>query len=149
MKTFRTLACVATMLAAAGPALAADQIFHPEENEVILDTFDGHPYWELQAVCAGHYGATANYFAKLGDAAKASAAEAAGVAALDAAVDLISHDRGIDTNAATRIAEPIVQAGGRMTAKALREEGTGDQGRWNYWRSFCIDAKVAFNRASR
>ena len=59
------------LLAAASPALAADQIFHPEESEVILETFDGRAYWELQAICAGHHGATANYFARQGERAKA------------------------------------------------------------------------------
>ena len=149
VKTFRTLACVAMMLAAASPALAADQIFHPEENEVILDSFDGRAYWELQAICAGHHGATANYFARRGESARASASEAAGVAAFDDAVRQIRADRGIDANAATRIAEPIVQVGGRLTAKGLREDDLASGGQWNYWRSFCIDAKTAFNRASR
>lgn len=136
------------LLAAASPALAADQIFHPEESEVILETFDGRAYWELQAICAGHHGATANYFARQGERAKASAAEAAGVAAFDAAVRQIRHDRGIDANAATKLAEPVVQVGGRVTARGLRENGLASNGQWNYWRSFCIDANIAFNRAS-
>ena len=149
VKTFRTLGCVAMILAAASPALAADQIFHPEENEAILDTFDGRAYWELQAYCAGYHGATANHLARIGETARASASEAAGVEAFDAAVSQIRHDRGIDANAATKIAEPIVQVGGRVTARTLREDGMSSTGRWNYWRSFCLDAKVAFNRASQ
>ena len=149
MKTFRTLVCVAMVLAAASPALAADQIFHPEENEVILETFDGRAYWELQAMCAGYHGATANYLARRGDSVGAGASEAAGVAAFDDAVRLIRHDRGVDANAATKLAEPVVQVGGRVTAKGLRQDGMAVNGQWNYWRSFCLDAKVAFNRASQ
>ena len=148
MKTFRTLVCAAMLLSAASPALAADQIFHPAENEVILETFDGRAFWELQAVCAGYHGATANYFASRGDTAKANASEAAGVKAFAAAVRQIRHDRGVDAPAATKLAEPIVQVGGRVTAKGLREDGMAANGQWNYWRSFCIDADVAFNRAS-
>jgi hypothetical protein len=148
LKTFRTLGCVAMLLAAASPALAADQIFQHAEGELILDAFDGRPFWELQAYCAGYHGATANHLARLGDNAQASAAEAAGVAAFDDAVRQIRHDRGIDANAATKVAEPVVQIGGRVTAQSLRQDGMAPTGRWNYWRSFCIDAKVAFNRAS-
>lgn len=148
MKTFRTLGCLAMVLAAASPALAADQIFHPVENELILDSFDGRPFWVLQAYCAGHHGATANHYARQGESARAGAAEAAGVAAFDDAVRQIRHDRGIDADAATKIAEPVVQVGGRVTAQSLREDGMAPTGRWNYWRSFCIDAKAAFNRAS-
>lgn len=148
VKTFRTLGCVAMLVAAASPALAADQIFHAEDNEVILDSFDGRAFWELQAICAGHHGATANFLARRGETARASAAEAAGVAAFDDAVRQIRADRGIGANDATKIAEPVVQVGGRVSARALRADGMATNGQWNYWRSFCLDAKVAFNRAS-
>jgi hypothetical protein len=146
MKPLRALVCIAAIAAAAGPALAADLLFHAGDGEEILANFDGKPYWELQAMCAGHHGATANYFARQGERAKASASEAAGVAALNDAVRQIRHDRNLDEAAATKVAEPIVQVGGRATAEALRTEGTRADGRWNYWRSFCIDAGTAFRQ---
>lgn len=151
MKTLRTLAMAAMLLAAASPALAAEQIFHETDGPEILSDFDGKPIWQLQAVCAGFHGATANYYARTREPAKASASEAAGLAALNQAVAKIRRDRGLDEAAATRVAEPIVTVGGRAIAEILREDGipaSGVAGRWNYWRSFCIDAKDTFNRVS-
>ena len=151
MKSLRTLALAAMLLAAASPALAAEQIFHEADGPEILSDFDGKPIWQLQAVCAGFHGATANYWARNRDPAKASASEAAGVAALDQAIAKIRRDRGLDEAAATRMANSIVTVGGRAIAEILREDGIPSSsagGRWNYWRSFCIDAKDTFNRVS-
>ena len=151
MKSLRTLACAMAALAvAAGPALAAEQLFNKGDGPEILSDFDGKPLWELQAVCAGFHGATANSYQRNGDAAKASASEAAGVAALNDAVAKIRHDRSLDEAAATRVAEPIVTTGGRAIAEILRADGASvrPDSRWNYWRSLCIDARSTFNRVS-
>jgi len=151
MKSLRTLACALVALAvAAGPALATEQLFHKADGPEILSDFDGKPLWQLQAVCAGFHGATANYYQRNGEAAKASASEAAGVAALNDAVAKIRRDRNLDDAAATKVAEPIVTVGGRAIAEILRTDGvpSNGSGRWNYWRSFCIDAKATFNKVS-
>ena len=67
MKTLRALACAALIAAAATPAQAGDLLFRAEDGEAILSNFDGRPYWELQAFCAGFHGATANYYDRRGD----------------------------------------------------------------------------------
>lgn len=153
MKTLRALACAASiagMLAsAATPAAAGDLLFNAADGEPILANFDGRPYWELQAFCAGFHGATANYFDKKGDASQAQAHETSGVSALNDAVRQLRRDRGIGEAEALRIAQGVVTVGGRHTAQELRNDGTIPNGRWNYWRSFCIDAKTAFRNAAR
>lgn len=153
MKTMRALACAASiagMLAsAATPAAAGDLLFNADDGEVILSTFDGRPYWELQAFCAGFHGATANYYDQKGDASRAQAHESSGVSALNDAVGQLRRDRGISEAEALRVAQGVVTVGGRNTAQELRADGTASHGRWNYWRSFCIDAKAAFTSAAR
>lgn len=149
MKTMRAAVCSIAMLAAAAPAMAGDLLFQKDQGEEILSSFDGRPWWQMQAYCAGYHGATANYWAERGEAAKARASEAAGVDALNSAVSQLMRDRRIDNAAATKLAEETVVVGGRTTAQALRAGGTVSNGRWNYWRSFCIDAKAAYIRAAR
>lgn len=149
MKTLRALASAALIAAAATPALAGDLLFQAEDGEAILSNFDGRPYWELQAYCAGFHGATANWFDKKGQVDKAKASEAAGVAALTDAVRQLMRDRGLSAGDAEKAAAPVVTIGGRTTAESLRADGMISSGRWNYWRSFCIDAKAAFVRAAR
>ncbi|MBX7247933.1 MAG: hypothetical protein K1X35_02665 [Caulobacteraceae bacterium] len=147
MKSLRVLACVAAIVAA-GPAAAAEQVFHADDGPEILSTFDGKPLWQLQAMCAGFHGATANYYARVGETAKAKASEAAGLAALNDAVDKIEHDRNVTEKEAMQTANQVVTVGGRAVAEMLRIEGTAPTGRWNYWRSFCIDARDTFHRVS-
>jgi len=153
MKTVRaivTAALIAPMLlGAATPALAGDLLFHADDGEAILANFDGRPYWELQAYCAGFHGATANYWDKKGESDKARASEAAGVSALNDAVKQLMRDRGVTAAAAEKTAAPVVTIGGRTTAESLRADGMVSSGRWNYWRSFCIDARAAYRAAAR
>ena len=153
MKTMRALACAASIAgmiaSSATPAAAGDLLFHAQDGEAILATFDGRPYWELQAFCAGFHGATANYFDKRGDANRAKAHENSGVAALSDAVGQLRRDRGVSEADAVRIAQGVVTVGGRKTAEELNSGGTASSGRWNYWRSFCIDANTAFRSAAR
>ena len=149
MKTMRVLASALTIAAAAAPAIAGDLLYDKTQGEEILSEFHGRPYWEMQAYCAGFHGATANYWAKRGESARSKAAELSGVAAFGRAVAQIRRDRGIDENGAVKAVEPAVQVGGRVTTQALREDGTISSGKWNYWRSFCIDADAAFVRAAR
>lgn len=149
MKTLRAFVSAALIAAAATPAMAGDTLFHAEDGEEILANFDGRPYWELQAFCAGYHGATANHWDKKGESAKAQASEAAGVAALNDAIRQLMRDRGVSAPEAEKTAAGVVTIGGRTTAESLRESGTLSSGRWNYWRSFCIDAKAAFVRAAR
>ena len=150
MKALRALGLASMIVAAATPALAAEQIFHKGDGPEILSEFDGKPLWQLQAVCAGFHGATANYYARMGETAAAKAAEAAGVAALNDAVIKIRRDRSLNQADAEKVAQSIVVIGGRATAQILRSDGigTGPGNRWNYWRSFCIDAKDTFHRLS-
>ncbi len=155
MKTMRVLttaAAAALVVATAGAApaaAAADLIFTKDQGEEILSTFDGKPWWQMQAYCAGFHGATANYFDRQGERSRAKAAEAAGVDALNTAVRQLMRDRGVSAAEATKLAESAVQVGGRTTAQALNQDGTASFGQWNYWRSFCIDAKAAYVRAAR
>jgi len=149
MKTLRAIAAAALIAAAATPASAADLMFHAEDGEAILANFDGRPYWELQAYCAGFHGATANWYDEKGKGPEAKASEAAGVSALNDAVKQLMRDRGISAADAEKAAAPVVQIGGRTTAQTLRADGMISSGRWNYWRSFCIDAKAAFTAAAR
>jgi hypothetical protein len=148
MNSLRALGFAAALLAAASPAIAADQLFHAEDGPEILSTFDGKPVWQLQAMCAGFHGATANYWDKRGESAKAKASELAGVAALTDAVQKIERDRKVSETEAVAAANEIVTVGGKAVTEMLRVDGTSTTGRWNYWRSFCMDASDTFRRVS-
>lgn len=149
MKAGRIMAAAIAMAAAAGPALSADLIFRKDQGAMILETFDGRPYWEMQAYCAGVHGASANWFSRQGDQKRSRSHEQAALESLNYAVSQLQRDRGISADQATKLAEPVVQMGGRRTAEALRTAGASSRGTWNYWRSFCIDAKAAYVRAAR
>jgi len=149
MKSIRVLAGALAIAAAAAPALAGDLLYDQTQGEAILSEFHGRPYWEMQAYCAGFHGATANFYERRAQRSKALVSEQAGVAAFSRAVAQIRRDRGIDEKAAIKEVEAAVQVGGRVTTAALRQDGTATTGKWNYWRSFCIDADAAFIRAAR
>lgn len=149
MKPLRVLACAAALASAAAPALSADLVFRKEQGPLILETFDGRPYWEMQAFCAGVHGASANWFSRRGDLTRSQGHEKEALGAFQDAVSRLRRDRGISEAAATRLVEPVVQMGGRRTAEALRVSGLDVKGQWNYWRSFCVDAKAAYVRVAR
>ena len=149
MKTLRVLACVLALAGSATPALSADLVFRKDQGPMILETFDGRPYWEMQAFCAGVHGASANWFSRRGDLTRSKTHEKDALGAFQDAVGQLRRDRGISEAAATRLVEPVVQMGGRRTAEALRVSGLDVKGQWNYWRSFCADAKVAYVRMAR
>jgi len=149
MKRMRALACALALAASVTPAVAGDLLFRKEQGPLILENFDGRPFWELQAYCAGVHGASANWFARKGETDKVQGYERAGVEALNDAVRQLQRDRKVSADAATKLVEPVVQMGGRRAAEALRISGTVNDGQWNYWRSFCADAKAAYVRAAR
>ena len=148
MNTLRILAAAAMLTAAAAPATAADLIFKAEGKPEILASFDGRPYWEIQAYCAGFHGATANWYSRSGETSKASASEQAGVAAFTRSVARLRSDRGIDEKTAVPLVESALRVGGRRTTEALRADGMHVRSQWNYWRSFCIDAEAYFLRTA-
>jgi hypothetical protein len=131
-------AVIAGALLAAGSAGAADLVYRNSDSASILTDFDGRAVWELEALCAGHYRATAAYWTARGKADRARAARVQSAAATNDVVSQLERDRGItDRNEALHVGAPVEQVGFRVTEKALARDAVSPDGEWNYWRSVC------------
>lgn len=145
MRTRLYAAVLAFALALSGVADAGDRLFVNVDDKSILSDFDGRAVWELQAMCAGHYRATAAYWSTRGRAERSRAARLQAAAATDDVVAQLRIDRGLtDRNEAIRTAAAVEQVGFRASEKALARDGVSPDGRWNFWRSVCLAAKRVY-----
>lgn len=145
MKSRFTVLMVAAALAAGGPAAAADRLFQNTDDESILTDFDGRAVWELQAMCAGHHRATADYWKGRARAERARAAQLSSAQATDDVVAQLRRDRAIaDRDQAIGTAASYEQVGYRLTQQALARDGVSPDGRWNFWRSVCVAARRVY-----
>jgi hypothetical protein len=141
------LAALASLaiLGAAAPAAAADRIYDRREGELILADFHGKTYWEVQALCAGFHRATAAYWLDRGKRDKARLEQIASAQATNRVVVQLQRDRGfMERSEAVSLAAPSEQVGWRLTRAALAKDGADEDGEWNFWRNFCVEADRAF-----
>jgi hypothetical protein len=126
----------------AGSALAGDLTY--PGGSLLTEGLAGKPYWVIQARCAGLFGATSNFYADKGDAARAEAARTLGVSFFRQAVDRVMQDRGVGRAAAIEALSPGVIAGRTEARTALDAAGDGPGSTWNFARSACLDVQDAY-----
>jgi hypothetical protein len=144
--TFRlaALAVIAT-LTVATPSAAADRLYDRHDGDLILTDFEGKTYWEVQAMCAGFHRATAAYWLDRGKRDRARLEQIASAQATNRVVLQLRRDRGpMERNEAILLAAPSEQVGWRVTRAALSKDGVDQDGEWNFWRNFCVEADRAF-----
>jgi len=126
---------------AAGAATAQDRIFDGSNATPLIEYWKGKPVWQLQAHCAGVFGALSNHHAEAGNEAEASYAKRMGLQFLDGAAGQLMRDRKIDRKAAVAEAAKYVN-GGRAVGEQAIAESEGDLQSTtpaNYRRSECLD----------
>lgn len=134
----RTLPFLTLMtLALATPAAAGDLLY--PGGTLLSEGAVGKPVWEIQAECAGLFGATSNVLGQRGDTQGSEAAKARGVVFFQDAVERLMRDRGISRAAAVAAASPPVDAGRAGTLQSIRNGGFGPRSGWNTARSICLD----------
>lgn len=133
------------ILAVAPPAGAADRLYDRHDGELILTDFHGKTYWEVQAMCAGFHRATAAYWLERDKRDKARLEQIASAQATNRVVLQLQRDRGtMARSEAVQLAAPSEQVGWRLTLAALAKDGADQDGEWNFWRNFCVEADRAF-----
>lgn len=133
------------ILGAAAPAAAGDRLYHRQDGDLILTDFEGKTYWEVQAMCAGFHRATAAYWLDRGRRDRARLEQIASAQATNRVVVQLQRDRGaMERSEAIRLAAPSEQVGWRVTHAALAKDGADQDGEWNFWRNFCVEADRAF-----
>ncbi|HYE44674.1 MAG TPA: hypothetical protein VEA44_02765 [Caulobacter sp.] len=130
---------VCAPLALAGqPALAADMVMPRGAATGLTESDVGKPYWVLLSQCAGMFSAAYSVHSSSGDADKAEADKLVGTAMLNAAVDRLVRDRGLDRKTALAMASEHLAAG-RETGSEIIARGTRSRSPWNAQRSACMD----------
>ena len=139
-----SLSLAAATVFAAQSALAADMVLSKRTASTLIEDNVGHPFWSLQAQCAGAFGATYKYHMTKNHPQQADEDKGLGVAMLDDAIARLQVDRGMDRAAALAIAVPEVEYGRTVAQKMLDERGTAPDSRWNFYRSTCLDIEQAY-----
>lgn len=139
----RMLAVAAVLAAVALPAQAGDLVLAKDQTTDLSEPLAGTPYWVITAQCAGVFSAA--YKAASGEGrADAEEIKAKGVAMLNAAVERLVIDRGLDRKAAMALASSEF-AGGARSGDEVMLNGFGRGSRWNLQRSVCLDVYDAYS----
>ena len=135
---------LATCVAAfAGPALADDLLLSKADATDLITSDIGKPYWQMEAQCAGVFGAAYAWNMDRHAQKEADLAKDAGIALLNQSVARLEIDRGLDQPSALNLAAEEVETG-RATAKiGLERQGAGPQSYYNIMRSACFDISDA------
>jgi hypothetical protein len=120
------------------PALAADMVMPRGAATGLTETDVGKPYWMLLSQCAGMFSAAYSVHSSRGQAEEAEADKTVGTAMLNAAVDRLVRDRGLDRKAALALASEGLAAG-RESGNEILARGTRSRSPWNTQRSACMD----------
>jgi hypothetical protein len=123
---------VAPVTLGAAPAAAADLVMNKGAASALTETDVGKPYWILHAQCAGVFSAGFAYRGEESD-------KTTGVAMLNASIDRLTRDRGLDRKAAMVLASEQLAAGRAMGDELLSRGGAKSTGPWNLQRSACLD----------
>ena len=123
---------IAPMTLAAAPAAAADLVMSKGAASALTESDIGKPYWILHAQCAGVFSAGFAYRGEETD-------KATGVAMLNASIDRLTRDRGLDRKAAMVLASEQLAAGRAMGDELLSRGGAKRNAPWNLQRSACLN----------
>jgi hypothetical protein len=123
---------IAPVTLGATPAAAADLVMSKGAASALTESDVGKPYWILHAQCAGVFSAGFAYRGEETD-------KATGVAMLNASIDRLTRDRGLDRKAAMVLASEQLAAGRAMGDEMLSRGGAKRNAPWNLQRSACLD----------
>ncbi len=147
----RTMAAaLATAVAAiAAPALADDLVLSKADATALIESDVGKPFWQMEAQCAGMFGAAYAYDMDRNQKKEADRSKDTGISMLNEAVARLEMDRGLDQPTALNLAAAEVETG-RATAKAaLDRQGAGPTSYYNFMKSACYDISEAQRRRAR
>ncbi|HEY5412625.1 MAG TPA: hypothetical protein VIJ94_18045 [Caulobacteraceae bacterium] len=130
----------------AGPAFADDLLLSKGDATDLIASNVGKPYWQMEAQCAGMFGAAYSFDVDRHKPAEADRAKASGISMLNEAIGRLQADRGIDQPAALNLAAQEVEVGRAGAKTALERQGAGPGSYYNWMRSACFDISDAQRR---
>ncbi len=147
----RTMAAVlaTTIAASAAPALADDMVLAKRDATALIESNVGKPFWQMEAQCAGMFGAAYAFDLERRHQAEADRSKDAGIAMLNEAVARLQTDRGLDQPTALNLAAEEVETGRASAKVALDRQGNGPTSYFNFMKSACYDISEAQRRRSR
>jgi hypothetical protein len=148
-KMAAVLACGIVAAGVAAPALADDLLLSKNDATPLIDSNVGKPYWQMEAQCAGMFGAAYAYNVDRRQKAEAEQSKDTGISMLNEAVARLEMDRGLDQPTALNLAAPEVEVGRESARVALERQGTGPATYFNWIKSACYDISEAQRRHAR
>ena len=147
----RTMAAVlaTTIAAIAAPALADDMVLSKRDATPLIESNVGKPFWQMEAQCAGMFGAAYAFDMDRRQKNEAERSKEAGVAMLNEAVARLEMDRGLDQPTALNLAAEEVETGRAGARVALERQGSGPMTYFNFMKSACYDISEAQRRRAR
>jgi hypothetical protein len=140
---------LATVVAAiATPALADDLILSKGAATDLIQSDVGRPFWQMEAQCAGMFGALYAYQMDRHAKGEADRARDQGISMLNEAVARLELDRGLDQPTALNLAAEEVEVGRTSAKNELDQDGAGPRSGFNFLRSACYDISDAQRRQS-
>ena len=129
-----------------GPALADDLVLSKGDATDLIVSDVGKPYWQMEAQCAGMFGAAYAYQVGRHRDHEADRAKQTGIDMLNESIARLQVDRGIDQPTALNLAAAEVEVGRSAAKVALERQGEGPQSYYNFMRSACDDISAAQQR---
>ncbi len=142
IRTFAAL--FAAGLLAMGPeAFAEDLMLSKGDATDLIGSDIGKPFWQMEAQCAGMFGALYAYQMDHKAQKLAERSKDDGIAMLNESIARLQVDRGIDQPAALNLAAVEVETGRAGAKVALERQGSGPDSYFNFMRSACYDISAA------
>ncbi len=126
-----------------GQAFADDLMLSKGEATDLIQSNVGKPFWQMEAQCAGMFGAAYAYQMDHKQQKDAERSKDAGIAMLNEAIARLQVDRGIDQPAALNLAAVEVETGRAAAKTGLERQGAGPDSYFNFMRSACYDISAA------
>lgn len=141
----RTVAVMfgAVALLVGAPAFADDLLLSKGDATELIQSDIGKPLWQMEAQCAGMFGAAYAWQVDRKRQAEADRAKDDGIALLNESIARLQADRGLDQPAALNLAAVEVETGRAGAKTALERQGAGPDSWYNFMRSACYDISAA------
>ena len=143
--SIRRIAAVlaAGVLVIGGQAFADDLLLSKRDATDLIASDVGKPYWQMEAQCAGMFGAAFAFYTDRHSPADAGRSRDAGVSMLNDAIARLQADRGLDQPAALNLAAEQVEVGRAGAKIGFERQGGGPASYFNWMRSACFDISEA------
>ena len=135
--------------AIATPALAEDLLLSKADATALIESNVGKPYWQMEAQCAGMFGAAYAYNMDHNQKNEAERVKNAGISMLNEAVARLEMDRGLDQPTALNLAAAEVETGRASARDSLERQGAGPMSPFNWMKSACYDISEAQRRHAK